>query len=97
MEIIHIIGNSVGPVDGISNYLFTQGVLGVACLVLGVVNYIQYKTSLKKDEKINQLQEGWRLDSKQTTKEVMDTMQEYSQTNRLLTEKIQVARNSREK
>jgi len=53
----------MAPQDGITTYLFTQGVLGVLCIALGAVCIKLYK-------KVEQLQDARLADSKEVTKEV---------------------------
>ena len=80
----------------VPTYLLTQGVLGVAVLVLGYVcNKLYNKTERLEKEKTD-LMEARRVDTVQTLEKVTDVMQTNSQTNRLLAEKIEASKqNSR--
>ncbi len=82
--------------DGISNYLFTQGVLGVVIVGLLLAFGIYYRASEKQkvaDSKtIYDLQEARRVDYKDTLKEVTGVMQDSSQNIRILSEKIEVGK-----
>jgi hypothetical protein len=78
----------------VPTYLLTQGVLGVAVLVLGYVcNKLYNKTERLEKEKTD-LMEARRVDTVQTLEKVTDVMQTNSQTNRLLAEKIEAAKQS---
>ncbi len=51
------------PQTGITNYLFTQGILGVCCVGLIIVIIYQQKKLDKKDDRINALQDARLADS----------------------------------
>lgn len=84
---------------GITSYLFTQGVLGVACLCLGIVVVYQQRKLDKRDEKIQALQDQ-RLDDNKThaadyrelAKDNQEVMSNTSQNVRILSEKIEVGK-----
>lgn len=84
---------------GISNYLLTQGVLGVACLVLGLVIIYQQRKNDKKDERIQQLNDlllantkEHSAEFKEMSKDMTDVMQQSSQNIAILSEKIEVGK-----
>lgn len=84
---------------GISNYLFTQGVLGVACIALGIVVIYQQRKLDKKEERIQQLQDLRLGDSKEhskdyreMSKETTTVLQQTSQNMLILGEKIEVGK-----
>lgn len=58
--------------DGVTSYLFTQGVLGVAVIVLGIVVIYQQKKIDKKDEKLELLYEARILDNKNHSTDYRD-------------------------
>lgn len=66
----------------LTTYLLTQGVLGVACVALGVA-------VIKLYNKVQELQEARLQDSKDTTKEVITVVQGNTQANLLLAAKIE--------
>lgn len=78
--------------ENIATYLFTQGVLGVACIALGIVCYKLY-TSREADRKewraeVKELN-GLRLqDGKEVSEKVITVMDNTSQNLRILSEKI---------
>lgn len=76
--------------DGISSYLFTQGVLGIACLVLGIVCIKLYGKTERQQARIDQLQELRLADSKEVTKEITEVVQGNSQALALMGSKIEV-------
>lgn len=77
----------------VATYLFTQGVLGVVCLVLGIVCIRLYGKTEKQEARIQELQELRLQDSKEVTKDVTEVLQGNSQSNRILAEKIEIAKN----
>lgn len=82
--------------EGVSTYLVTQGVLGIAVLVLGyVVNKLYNKTEQLEREK-SEIAEARRLDDKEQFEMLTQLIQDFTQSNRILTEKIEVMK-SREK
>lgn len=87
------------PSAGITSYLFTQGVLGVAVIVLGWVCIKLYnkgeRLQSEKDllqKEIQKIIEDRRIESVATTKEVLEVLQGNSQSNTLLASKIEVSK-----
>lgn len=78
--------------DGATTYLLTQGALGVACLVLGFVVGKLYNKTERQEVRISDLQEARRVDAVATTEKVITVLETNSQTNRLLAEKIETAK-----
>lgn len=87
--------------DGITTYLFTQGVLGIACVALGWVCIKLYnknekiqaeKDALQKEKQ--DIMDARRLESVQITKEMMEVLQSNSQNNALLAAKIEAVKNN---
>lgn len=85
--------------NSISTYLFTQGVLGVACIVMGGVIYYQQKKLDKRDDRIQALQDARVDDNKQHSndyremaKDNAEVLSGNSQNMRVLSEKIEVAK-----
>ena len=91
------------PSGGVTSYLFTQGVLGIAVIVLGWVCLKLYNS--RETERtahaleVKQLQkekediiEARRVESNATTKEVLEVLQSNSQSNTLLATKIEAVR-----
>lgn len=65
-----------------TTFYFTQGVLGITVVVLGVV-------CVKLYNKVQQLQDGRLQDAKDVTKDVTTVLQANSQSNLLLAAKIE--------
>jgi len=90
------------PGTGITNYLFTQGILGVVCVGLIIVVVYQQKKLDKKEEKIEALQNA-RLDDNKThtldyremAKDNQEVLQGNSQSNALLAAKIEAVKGQR--
>lgn len=81
--------------DNISTYLLTQGVLGVACIVLGfVISKLYNKTDRLEKEKA-ELMEARRVDSVETTREVIGVLRDNAQNVAILSEKIEVAKSTK--
>ena len=87
---------------GITNYLLTQGVLGIAVLALGAVVIYQQKKIDKRDDKIQLLQDARLSDNKEHTrdyrelsKETTEVLQGNSQNMLILSEKIEVGKSRR--
>lgn len=85
--------------DPISTYLFTQGVLGVAVFVLGWVCIKLYNKTEKLQGEKDALQkekealiEARRIDSVQSVKDYSTIVQNNTQTNALLTAKIEAVK-----
>lgn len=92
----------VDPSEGIFNYLFTQGILGVVCVGLIIVVVYQQKKSDKKDEKIDALNaqllsenKSHTLDYREMAKDNQEVLQGNSQSNALLAAKIEAVRGQR--
>lgn len=78
----------------ITTYLLTQGVLGLAVLVLGLVVVKLYNKTERLEKEKSDLMEARRLDYKETLSEVSDILQSNSQSNLILAEKIESAKNN---
>lgn len=88
--------------DPISTYLFTQGVLGVVCVALIYVCIRLYnkteKQQLEKDvlqKEKEALIEARRVDSVQSVKDYSMIVQDNTQTNKLLTAKIEAVKTTK--
>ena len=88
-----------GEPTGIGAYLLTQGVLGIAVLLLLFICNKLYNAKEKVQAEKDVLQkekqdiiDARRLESVQTTKEVLEVLQGNSQSNRILAEKIEVGK-----
>lgn len=68
-----------------TTYYFTQGVLGVTVVVLAIV-------CVKLYNRIQQLQDSQLQDSRATTEKVLTALQQNTQSNLLLAEKIEAAK-----
>ncbi len=87
------------PGTGITDYLFTQGILGVVCVGLIIVVVYQQKKLDKKDDKIEALQNA-RLDDNKThsldyrdmAKDNQEVLQSNSQNSALLAAKIEAVK-----
>lgn len=77
---------------GISNYLFTQGVLGVAVFVLGWISVKLYNKTEKQQARIEALQDLRLEDSKEVTKDVTSVLQGNTQSNYVLAGKIEAGK-----
>lgn len=75
-----------------TTYLFTQGVLGIVVVALSTVCIKLYNKSEKQQLRIEELQDLRLEDSKQLTKDVTDVVQGNSQNMRVLSEKIEIAK-----
>ena len=76
----------------VTTYLFTQGVLGVACVVLGVVCMKLYNKTERQQHRIEELHALRLEDSKEVTRDVTEVLQGNSQSNRILAEKIEAGK-----
>jgi hypothetical protein len=81
--------------DNITTYLFTQGVLGVACVILGIVCTKLYNKTERQQTRIEELQELRLQDSKDISKDIAAVLEGNSQSNRILAEKIEIAKDAR--
>ena len=75
-----------------STYLFTQGVLGVVVVALTTVIIKLYNKTEKQQLRIEELQELRLQDTKEVAKDVAGVLEGNSQTNRILAEKIELAK-----
>lgn len=87
------------PTQGVTSYLFTQGVLGIAVIVLGWVCLKLYNKTEKLQAEKDVLQkekeaiiEARRLESVQTVTDYKDIVQGNSQSNALLIAKIEAVK-----
>jgi hypothetical protein len=79
-------------VEGISTYLLTQGVLGLAVLVLGIVVVYQQRKIDKRDARIEELH-GLRLDDSMRREGIVtDAMNKTSQSLLVVSEKIEIVK-----
>lgn len=78
--------------ENVTTYLLTQGVLGVAVIALAfVVGKLYNKTErLEKDK--SDIAEARRLDDKEQIEKITLIVQENTQSNRILAEKIEVGK-----
>ena len=76
----------------IESYLLTQGVLGVACIMLGYVCVKLYDKNEKLQARIEELHEIRLKDSQDITKEVTQVLNGNSQNMAILSEKFEVAK-----
>lgn len=75
-----------------ATYLFTQGVLGVVVVALSTVCIKLYNKAEKQQLRIEELQELRLQDTKEVAKDITDVLQGNSQSNRILAEKIELAK-----
>lgn len=79
-----------------STYYFTQGVLGVTVVVLGIALYRIYTTLTKKlDDKEKEkiaILEAWRLETKADGQVAIDALKQSSQSIFFLGDKIEAAK-----
>lgn len=87
------------PTTGTANFLLTQGVLGVAVLVLGWVCVKLYNKTERLQAENNALQkekeviiEARRVESVQTVTDYKDIVRDNTQTNALLAGKIEAVK-----
>lgn len=78
--------------DGIMAYLITQGALGVACIVLAFVCVKLYNKTERLEKEKSELQEARRLETKETTKEVISVLSANANSMQVLSEKIEIAK-----
>lgn len=79
--------------DGdLTSYFLTQGVLGVAVAVLGLVIRSLYGKTERLEKEKSDLAEARRLDDKDMIEKITAIIQENTQSNRILAEKIEVAK-----
>lgn len=82
----------MGP---ITNFLLTQGILGICVLVLALVVIKLYNKNEKLQEKIDNLQEARRLDAVETRTDVTSVLPGISQTLQNIYDKIEVSKQSK--
>ncbi len=80
--------------EDISTYLFTQGVLGVACLVLGIVCVKLYNKTERLEKEKTELLEARRLDAVETRTQVTSVLPGISQSLQNISDKIEISRKS---
>ena len=81
--------------EGLTDYLLTQGVLGFVVLIMsGVIIYQQRKLD-KKEARIEELMQARLDDALEIIEKTSEIMSDSSQTLRLLTEKIESAKGRR--
>lgn len=87
------------PTSSITNYLLTQGVLGVALVAAIIVVIYQQRKLDRKDDKIESLQNARLSDNKEHTadyremaKDNAEVLSGNSQNMRILSEKIEIAK-----
>lgn len=78
--------------SSIMTYLVTQGVLGVACLILGLVVWKLYNKTERLEKEKSDLMELRRVDALEAFNKIVEVVENNSQTNRLLTEKIELGK-----
>lgn len=78
--------------DGITTYLITQGALGVACIVLAFVCVKLYNKTERLEKEKSDLQEARRLETRDTTKEVISVLSANANSMQVLSEKIEIAK-----
>lgn len=78
--------------EGASTYLLTQGVLGVACLVLGAVVVQREKKIDKLQTRIDELQESRRVDAVETREQVTSILPNLSQSLQNISDKIEISK-----
>lgn len=77
---------------GISNYLLTQGVLGVMVLIESYIIIKFYNKIEQLEKEKYAIGESRRIDDKATLKEVTSVLQENSQSNYVLAAKIETGK-----
>lgn len=80
--------------ENVATYLFTQGVLGVVVAALIIDRSGIIKKTDRLQEKIDELQDLRLADTKEVAKEVTSVLQANTQSNLILAEKIEIAKNS---
>lgn len=81
--------------NNIETYLIGQGVLGVACLVLGVVVVYLQKKLDRREMRIDELQTQRLQDTRELSEETTRVVSDFSQNIRILTEKIEIGKGRR--
>lgn len=78
--------------ENVTTYLLTQGVLGVACLVLGYVCIKLYNKTETQQSKIEELHNARLNDIKEIKDQLSELLQGNTEANRILAEKIEAVR-----
>lgn len=78
--------------DGLTSYLLTQGVLGVAVIALGWVCVKLYSKCERLEKEKSDLQEARRVDALDSLKQATDILQGNATAIRILTEKIEAGK-----
>lgn len=81
--------------EGITSYLLTQGILGVICIVLGVVVIKLYNKTERLEKEKSDLQEARRLDAVETRTDVTALMPGISQALQNISDKIEISKESK--
>lgn len=76
----------------VNTYLFSQGVLGVVVIALTTVIIKLYNKTEKQQLRIEELQELRLQDTKEVAKDITTVLEGNSQSNRILAEKIVIAK-----
>jgi hypothetical protein len=82
--------------EDLPTYLLSQGVLGVACLVLGYVCVRLYRENKELQGEIRQLYKDQLADNKEVAKDVTEVLRGNSQANLALAEKIEAVQGRRQ-
>lgn len=77
---------------GITTYLLTQGVLGVAVIVLGLVVARLYKKTETLEKEKSDIAEARRIDDKEQIEKLTQVVQDNTQASRILAEKIEIGK-----
>lgn len=78
--------------DNLPSYLFTQGILGVAVFVEGLVILRLYNKVEKIENEKNAILEAWRVEIKDSNKEQLDVLRGNSQASLYLADKIELGK-----
>lgn len=81
--------------EGTTTFLLTQGVLGVSCLVLGVVVVKLYNKTERLEKEKSDLQEARRLDAVETRTDVTSVLPGISQSLQNISDKIEISKETR--
>lgn len=78
--------------DAVSTFFFSQGILGVLVLVLGVVVLRLYGKTEKLQKEKEELLEARRIDAKDTAQQVTSILPNLSQTLQNISDKIEISK-----
>lgn len=81
--------------EGIINFFFTQGILGVVCLIEGLVIRSIYSELKNEREKNNALQEARRIDAIEARDQVTSVLPVIQQSLTNITDKIALSKSRR--